>query len=138
MFDEALRIVKTKHIVYTPDATMQAMLSDAQGRVLIVEPGIGYHEKNKRYSLITNYSLLNPDSTRPYIVLGNDRYERAISLLNQCGSNFTVSDAFSILRTVQQEGVWASRVSFVYSSKKRTVFYVENNHFEQVLTYKFD
>lgn len=76
-FDEAFWIVKTKHIVYASDATMQAMLSDAQGRVLIVEPGIGYREENKSYSLITNYSLLNPDSTRPYIISGDDRYERS-------------------------------------------------------------
>lgn len=137
-FDEALHIVKTKRIVYAPDATMQAMLSDAQGRVLIVEPGMGYREENKRYSLITNYSLLNPESTRPYIVLGDDRYERAMSLLNQCGSEFSVSDAFSILQSVRQEGVWASRVSFVYSAKEQAVFYVENNHFEQIIKYKFD
>lgn len=137
-FDEALHIVKTKHIVYAPDATMQAMLSDVQGRVLIVEPGIGYREENKRYSLITNYSLLRPDSTMPYIVLGDDRYERAICLLNQCGSRFSVSDAFSILRNVRQEGVWASRVSFVYSAKEQAVFCVENNHFDQIVKYKFD
>ena len=31
-------------IVYAPDATMQAMLSDQQGRTLIVEPGIGWRE----------------------------------------------------------------------------------------------
>lgn len=137
-FDEALQIVKTKHIVYAPDATMQAMISDAQGRVLIVEPGIGYREENKRYSLITNYSLLNPGSTRPYIVLGDDRYERATSLLNQYGKEFSVTDAFSILRNVRQEGIWASRVSFVYSEKEHTVFCVENNHFDQVVKYKFD
>lgn len=135
-FDEALCIVKTKHIVYAQDATMQAILSDAQGRVLIVEPGIGYREENKRYSLITNYSLLRPDSTAPYIVLGDDRYERAICLLNQCGPGFSVSDAFSILRNVRQEGAWASRVSFVYSVKEQAVFYVENSHFDQVVKYK--
>ncbi len=137
-FDEALQIVKTKHIVYAPDATMQAMLSDAQGRVLIVEPGIGYCEENKRYSLITNYSLLKPDSTRPFIVPGDTRYERAITLLDQYGPEFSVSDAFSVLQVVRQEGTWASRVSFVYSAKEQAVFYIENNHFEQVLKYNFD
>ena len=40
-FDKALDIVKKKKIIYAPDATMQAMLSDKKGRVLIIEPGIG-------------------------------------------------------------------------------------------------
>ena len=62
-FDDALRIIKTKKIIYALDATMQAMLSDAHGRVLIIEPGIGYREEHKKYSLITNYSLLKPKST---------------------------------------------------------------------------
>lgn len=41
-FDEALRIVRTEKIVYAADSTMQAMLSDINGRVLTIEPGIGY------------------------------------------------------------------------------------------------
>ena len=43
-FDDALQIVQERKIVYAPDATMQAMLSDQQGRTLIVEPGIGWRE----------------------------------------------------------------------------------------------
>ena len=63
-FDEALQTVRTKKITYAPDATMQAMLSDVHGRVLMIEPGIGYREEQKRYSLATNYSLLKPESTQ--------------------------------------------------------------------------
>ena len=57
-FDDALQIVREKEIVYAPDATMQAMLSDARGRVLVVEPGIGFLEESGRFSLIANDSLL--------------------------------------------------------------------------------
>ena len=53
-FDEVLQIVKAKQVTYAPDATMQAMLSDSHGRVLIIEPGIGYKEEHEQYSLITN------------------------------------------------------------------------------------
>lgn len=74
-FEDVLRIVKTKGITYAPDSTMQAMLSDVHGRVLIIEPGIGYREEHKKYSLITNYSLLKPKSTKNYTVPGDDRYE---------------------------------------------------------------
>ena len=128
-FDDALQIVQERKIVYAPDATMQAMLSDRQGRTLIVEPGIGWREDHGRYSLMTNYSVLAPESTRPFLVPGDDRYERAVQLLN--------TDAFSALQAVRQEGIWATRVSFVYSAKEHTVYYVENNHFSQIERYEF-
>ena len=41
-FDEVLHILQEQKIVYAPDTTMQAMLSDRYGRVLLIEPGIGY------------------------------------------------------------------------------------------------
>src|SRR5699024_8858163 len=95
-------------------------------------PGIGWREDRGRYSLITNYSLLAPESTRPYTVPGDDRYERAAQLLNGYGNRFSVSDAFSVLRAVRQEEPWATRVSFVYSSGEQAVYYVQNSCFEQI------
>lgn len=136
-FDEALQIVKTKRIVYAPDAAMQALLSDIHGRVLIIEPGIGFREEKKKYSLITNYSLLEPESTKMFLVPGDDRYEQAEKLLSGFQKDITVEDAFSVLRIVCQEGMWATRASFVYSRKEQTVYYVENNHFEKVMEYRF-
>ena len=136
-FDDVLRIVKDRKIVYAPDATMQAMLSDRQGRTLIIEPGIGWREDCGKYSLITNYSLLAPESTRPYIVPGDDRYERAAQLLDGYGNRFSVSDAFSVLRAVRQEEPWATRVSFVYSSGEQAVYYVQNSCFEQIEKWEF-
>ena len=128
-FDDALQLIRTKKITYAPDSTMQAMLSDVNGRTLIIEPGIGYREENGRYSLITNYSLLKPESTREFIVPGDDRYERALEILENMdsdGNAFTVEDGFSLLRAVRQEEPWATRVSFVFSGKERAVYYVEN------------
>lgn len=136
-FDEILHIVKSKKITYAPDATMQAMLSDVHGRVLIIEPGIGYREEYKRYSLITNYSLMKPESTKNFIVQGDDRYERALQLLDSYKNDFSISDAFSLLHAVQQEGEWATRVSFVYSAKEQAVYYAENNHFEHITKFVF-
>ncbi len=136
-FDDVLDILKSKQVTYAPDATMQAMLSDNQGRVLIIEPGIGYREENKRFSLITNYSLLDPASTRKFITPGDDRYERALSQLRKYKKNFTVKDALNLLYSVCQEGKWATRVSFVYSEAKQKVFYVENNHFVHLQTFAF-
>ena len=107
-------------------------MSDINGRVLIIEPGIGCCEERKRYSLITNYSVLKPESTKEFVVLGDDRYQRALEQLDKYGSEFSVSDAFNLLKSVRQEGMWATRVSFVYSAKEHAVYYAENNQFENI------
>ncbi|MCH1981195.1 conjugal transfer protein [Ruminococcus sp. OA3] len=135
--DDALYIARNRSIVYARDATMQSMLSDRSGRVLIIEPGIGYRLEKERYSLITNYSLLKPEETRPYIVAGDDRYERAKELLEPAGSNFSVADAMSVLNAVRQEGAWATRVSFVYSVREQKVYYVLHHNFDQIVEYRF-
>ena len=137
LFDEACSIVQNKKIVYAEDAAMQEMLSDKNGRVLIIEPGIGHRFEHTKYSLITNYSALNPEITRPYIVPGDDRFERADKELKRQNDNFSVADAFRILESVRQEGLWATRVSFVYSVKENRVFYALNNDFKNIKEYRF-
>lgn len=136
-FDDVLKIVKSKKVVYAPDSTMQAMLSDVHGRTLIIEPGIGYQEEQGKYSVITNYSLIKPESTKNFIMPGDDRYERALQLLDRCKNEFLLSDAFTLLHAVRQESMWATRVSFVYSANERTVYFIENNHFENINKYVF-
>lgn len=136
-FDEALSILKKKKIIYAPDATMQAMLSDKSGRVLIIEPGIGYKCEQEKFSLITNYSILKPNTTKPYIVSGDRRYEVAKKLLAGYDKNFSVTDAFEVLKSVSQKGAWATRVSFVYSIQKNKVYYVLNNDFDNVFEFQF-
>lgn len=136
-FDEAFGIVKNHQIVYAKDAAMQAMLSDRKGRVLIIEPGVGHRFEHKRYSLMTNYSILDPDITRSYIVPGDDRFERAEEQLEKQNADFSVTDALKILKSVRQEGIWATRVSFVYSVKRHKVFYVLDNRIEEVKEYQF-
>ena len=96
------------------------------------------HILQKQYSLMTNYSVLKPESTRPYIVPGDDRYERAQAQFEKQKETFSVSDAFHILKSVKQEGLWATRVTFVYSVREKKVYYVLNNDFEEISEYSFD
>ena len=95
-------------------------------------------QEQKQYSLMTNYSVLKPESTRPYIVPGDDRYERAQAQLENQKETFSVSDAFHILKSVRQEGLWATRVTFVYSVMEKKIYYVLNNDFEEISEYFFD
>lgn len=126
--DDVFDIIQRQKIVYASDATMQAMLSDQKGRALIIEPGIGYRLERTKYSLMTNYSLLSPETTRPFIVSGDDRFERAKNALEKCHNNFSFVDAMRLLQSVCQEGLWATRVSFVYSVQQNKVDYVLNNY----------
>ena len=136
-FDDVLRILKTRKIVYAPDATMQAMLSDREGRTLVIEPGIGWRLEKGRYSLMANESVLDWESTRPYRIEGDDRYQRADRILRSCGERLTVQESLELLRQVQMEGKWATRVSFVYSAGEQAVYYVQNGQFHQVKRYVF-
>ena len=36
-----------------------------------------------------------------------------------------------------QEGIWETRVSFVYSAKEHAVYYVQYNDFSQIEKYEF-
>lgn len=136
-WEEALSIVQTKKIVYAPDATMQAMLSDREGRTLTIEPGIGWRLEEGRYSLMANESVLDWESTRPYRTEGDDRYQRADRILRSCGETLTVPESLELLRQVKQEGKWATRVSFVYSAGEQAVYYVQNSQFRQIRRYAF-
>lgn len=136
-FDEVSGLLEKKELIYAPDASMQALLSDASGRVMILEPGIGYRIERRRYSLLSNYSILDPASTKPFLVPGDDRYERAEKRLENADERFSVKDALSLLHDLRQEGLWATRVSFVYSRNARTVTWVENNRFDQRKEYRF-
>ena len=103
-----------------------------------LETGIGskgYEQEN--FSLITNYSILKPDITKPYIVSGDTRYEVAKELLAGYDKDFSVNDAFKVLKSVSQKDLWATRVSFVYSTEKNKVYYVLNNDFSNVFEFQF-
>jgi len=88
---------------------MQSVISDKFGRTLIIEPGIGFikEEFPKPYSLMTNYSLLKPESTKAFITKGDDRYERAQLYLNKCDEHFDNEDAWRLLKLVHQNEPWA-------------------------------
>lgn len=70
-------------------------------------------------------------------VYRGDNIITGFKMLNIYGNHFTVNNAFSILQAVCQEGIWATRVSFVYSAEENAVYYVQNNNFSQIGKYEF-
>jgi hypothetical protein len=135
-FDEACQLASRKPIVYDPGTSMQALLSDRNGRSLIIEPGIGYRLERTRYSLITNYSVLDPRVTEKVIQRGDDRFERANEFLRYQDENFSIDDAINLLDAVHQKGKWGTRVSFAYSVNENRVYYALNHDFRQIYEYQ--
>lgn len=136
-FDEVLGIVREKDIVNVPNASMHSLLSDGRGRMLLVEPGLGYREISDGFAVVSNFSLLDPPSDFSPVWYGKDRYDTATAMLEKSGRGFSVSDGLELLHAARQEGEWATRVSFVYSRNENAVYYVQNNDFATVTRHAF-
>lgn len=117
---------------------MQAMLSDRQGRTLVIEPGIGHRlDTTGRYSLITNYSLLAPEARSLSSSQATTAMSERNAQLAAASESFSVTDGFALLHAVRQEEPWATRVSFVYAASENAVYYVQNNHFDNIQCHRF-
>lgn len=130
-FEEAVDAANAGRVTYAPDAIVQGLLSDRHGRALYIEPGIGCRVEHERYSLITNYSLLDPESTREYIEDGDDRYERAREMLARRTGRLSLDDALGCLSMLTQRGDWATRISFAYSENEKKGLYVLDGRFDE-------
>ncbi len=83
---------------------MQAMFSDRNGRVLIINRGLGIAWKKKN---IHNNKLLHfkkPELTNPYVLSGDNRYEKAKDLLQGRGENYPLFPTpLNVYRSVRQK-----------------------------------
>ena len=144
--DDIIHLAMTKEIVNLPtnsveipDLAMHSLLSDKEGRIVILEPGNGFSVITEKYAALTNFALLelpkdfNKENEGYY---GKDRYDRAMSILRESGEDFSVEDGIRVLRAVKQEGQWATRVSFVYSNNENAVYYCLERDFEHLIRHQ--
>lgn len=129
-------IVRTRRITHGKVTLHMIAGSAAEGRTFIVEPGIGYKEITKDYSVISNFPVLAPVDRFDFHY-GRERYELAEKLIRKTGPDFSPAEAMKILESVKQEGQWATRLSFVYSRNENCVYYVRNNDFANVRVHRF-
>lgn len=89
---------------------------------------------------MTNFPLpelptdLTDATTRYY---GRDRYNTALEMLREAGDGFTPKAALRVLEATKQTGRWATRVSFVYSCREKTVFWCLEGAFDSIRTHHF-
>ncbi len=111
--------------------TFMAQLSDRNGSVLQIVPGQGssYLERPK-YSVLTNFSPYKGYSEQhPW--MGRDRYEKAVAMLEASDDSFDVADCFEILKQTAQT-VCPTVVSMVYDAAENTVYWCEQQHWDEV------
>ena len=135
-YADILDIVTANAIVNVPNASMHSLIADGDGRMMLIEPGLGCRELTGGHAIISNFPLLEQVEDLSPKWYGKDRYDRGAELLNSSGG-FCAADGLALLREVRQEGEWATRVSFVYSKNESAVYYVQNNDFDNVIKHPF-
>lgn len=126
--------------VDVPNPGFHSLSADSTGRILLLEPGNGYALIKEKYAAMTNFSLLElpddlTDATAGYY--GKDRYDAAMRMLREGGDDFSPGDGMKILQAVCQKGDWATRVSFVYSCREKTVRYCLEGDFGDIREHRF-
>lgn len=131
-------ILRTKAVVNIPAATMHSLVGNEAGDFLIVEPGYGYKKVEERFAVLTNFPTLTELSDYSNPFYGKDRYDKAFSALSEAGDVFSVEDALRLLHETKQEGQWATRVTFVYSRNRNTVFHFLDGDISHVEAHAFE
>ena len=127
-------------VVGIPDMGMHSLMSDGEGRILVVEPGNGTAVISEKYAVMTNFAVLElPGDFTPenFGYYGKDRYDAALSILRASGDDFSARDGLALLDAVKQTGRWGTRVSFVYSGNENAVYYALEHDFEDVRVHRF-
>lgn len=136
-FGDIEEILRAKTVTCIPQATMHSLIGSGEGELLIVEPGYGYKKVEDDFAALTNFPVLTAlgDYSNPFY--GKDRYDKALSALSRAGKSFSAEDALRLLCETRQEGQWATRVTFVYSKNKNTVYYFSEGDTSEIKTHVF-
>lgn len=138
-YDAARAITGAKQIVNVPMCSMHSLFGDAEGRMLLVEPGFSALELTGDYAVISNFPLqealekLDPKLEGWY---GRDRQRKAEELLAQADEAFDLQQAMEVLQAVSQTQNAPTRVSFAYSVNSRSLRYALERDFAHAIEYQ--
>ncbi len=136
-FADIEKILRTKTLTGIPAATMHSLIGSGAGDFLIAEPGYGWKKVEGLYAVLTNFPVLTelPDYDDPFY--GKDRYDRAEAVLSHAGPEFSAEDALRLLAETAQSGQWGTRVSFVWSRNRNTVYFFRDGDASRIETHEF-
>lgn len=130
-------IVENNPISSVPGLTFMGSLSDKNGNVLHIIPGQGFkYYERPVFQVLTNFSPFKGKSEEhPW--MGYDRYETASQMLKSASDDFDVTECFDILRRVAQTAC-PTVVSMVYDVTDRTVYWCEQQKWNEIQIQKFE
>ena len=123
-----------------PDLAMHSLLSDKEGRILMIEPGNGYAEVWEDYAVMSNFPMLilpRDMTEEQFGYYGVDRYETAVTMIADAGSDFSPEQGLAVLKAVKQVQYAPTRISFVYSQNENKVYYALEGDFDHIMTHQF-
>ena len=136
-FEDIEEILRTKALTCIPAATMHSLIGNGAGEFIIAEPGYGYQKVEEHYAVLSNFPVLTELSDYSNPFYGKDRYDKALSVLSEAGPDYSAEDALRLLYDTRQEGAWGTRLSFVWSQNRNTVYYFLDGDFSRVETHSF-
>jgi hypothetical protein len=133
------RITEAKQIVNVPQCSMHSLFGDAEGRMLLVEPGFSALDLQGDFSVISNFPLQeDPKNLDPKLEgwYGRDRQRKAEELLATAGEAFDLQQAMEVLEAVSLTRNAPTRVSFAYSVNTRRLRYALERSFADAKEYQ--
>ena len=133
------RVTEEKQLVNAPGCSMHALIGDAEGHMLLAEPGLGARELQGDHAVISNFPIRMDASKRNPAFeawYGLDRYQKAEELLAEADGSFGLAEGMRILEAVSLSEGAPTRVSFVYSVKTHTVRYALERNFAEAKEYR--
>jgi len=135
--DDLEKYLDINEIVNVPDWSTHNMISTKEGNVWVIEPGRGniYRElKDGEFQIMTNFSILD---SKKEDNIPCERYKKVREVLNN-DDKLTTKKAYEILEEVNQNGEeWTTDFSFIFDKSKNTIYYVENQNFDNIKEYVF-
>ncbi|WP_167956769.1 hypothetical protein [Anaerosporobacter faecicola] len=133
------RYLQKHRIVNPPKISLHVMVACPNQMSYIIEPGRGiipFSEK-EQYVVMSNCPVSDFKKNGEWNGMGVDRQLKAEEELAKGTEDFTVQDAFSVLKKVHQtDERWGTEFSFVYSYNENTVYYCYDHQFDQIHQYK--
>jgi hypothetical protein len=138
-YPEVRAVAGTKKLVNAPGCSMHSLFGDAEGHMLLAEPGFDAVELTGDHAVISNFPILEkPENLLPENEgwYGRDRFRKAEEMLAKADASFGLSEGMKVLEAVSQTQPAPTRVSFVYSVKTRTLRYALERDFAGATEYK--
>lgn len=117
------------------------MIARPAGESLILEPGRGSvrYAREERFFVMSNCSVCDYRQTGEWTGFGVDRQLTAEAMLQTASADFSVKDAFDVLKAVQQTGEeWPTEFSMVYSQRESRVYYCYQRDFGHIQVYPLE